>query len=87
MKKLLLLASFAVFGCSSDDNNELADCENKLWAMVENCAQGQTNCSYIATYGTTAESAGSIITNQSTYLYYTNRGNTSDGSQCWDGTK
>ncbi len=88
MKKLVLLTSlFAIFSCNSDDGNPLTECENKLWAMVENCPEGTGECSYIATYGATQATAGSIVTNESTYQYYTSRGNTNDGSQCWDGTK
>ena len=88
MKKIfLLLPLLAAISCTSDDGNTQTECENKLWAMVENCPQGGGECSYIATYGATQATAGSIVTNESTYQYYTSRGNANDGSQCWDGTK
>ncbi len=86
-KHLLILALFTLISCNSDDNAKLTECENKVWGMVENCAGTVSGCTYVATYGATQATSGSIITNQSTYLYYTSRGNATDGSQCWDGTK
>ena len=88
MKKLLLLSAFILLlSCNSDDGDNTPECENKVWSMVENCAGTTTSCTYVATYGATQATAGSIITNQSTYQYYTSRGDATDGSQCWEGTK
>ena len=87
MKKVLLLLSIILVSCNSDDSNEITECENKVWGMVENCAGTSQACTYLATYGATQATAGSIITDQSTYEYYTLRGSTTDGSQCWEGTK
>lgn len=86
MKKILtLLAIIVLAACNSDDGDKLTDCENRVWGLVENGSGGSTT--YIATYGATQATAGSIITNQSTYNYYTTRGNVTDGSLCWEGTK
>ncbi len=88
MKKLLLAGIVIVMAaCNSDDSDQLTECTNTLWGIVENCSPDNTNCTYIATYGETQETAGSIITNQATYEYYTSLGNTFDGSICWDGTR
>ncbi|HEU0137655.1 MAG TPA: hypothetical protein VFQ50_10220 [Flavobacterium sp.] len=87
MKKLLLLGiAAAIFSCNSDDEDR-EECTNRVWGMVENCNEDETECSYVATFGETQGGSGSIITNLATYEYYTGRGNTTDGSVCWEGTK
>lgn len=81
MKKILSIIAIAlVFACQSNDDKE-EGCENRLWNLVQN---GEN---YLATYGPTEASAGTISVNQQTYDYYTGLGNVTDGSLCWEGTK
>lgn len=88
MKKIMIAGLVMIMtACNSDDGEPLTECPNTVWGMVENCSPDNTSCTYIATYGESEETAGSIITNQATYDFYTALGNTSDGSICWDGTK
>ena len=82
MKKILLFCAATIaFSCSTSDDDEKNTCENKVWNITQN---GDT---YLATYGTTQASAGTITVNETTYEYYTALGNVNDGSLCWQGTK
>lgn len=87
MKKLLFFGiASTLLGCTSDTSeNEV--CTNKVWAMVQNCNPENTSCNYMATYGETQATAGSIQVNLATYNFYSAQGNTSNGSICWNGTK
>jgi hypothetical protein len=81
MKKILLLGIFtAFFSCSSDDEGK-EDCKYKLWNLTET----------LATYGETAESAGTVVINQETYDFYMeqvdNNSTVTNGTICWEGTK
>ena len=90
MKKLLLLVLLSIFtACQDDDNNGEVACDVKLWQLSKNCnpIDSDQNCVYTATFGETAETSGSITVDESTYNFYTAKGATNDGSQCWDGTK
>lgn len=87
MKKLILIGlAIAATACNSDDQDR-EECTTRVWGMTENCSTDGTDCVYVATYGETEEGAGSLITTQSTYNYYTALGNTNNGTVCWDGTK
>lgn len=87
MKNVLYMAlALTVMACNSDDEDREV-CVNRVWSIDENCPEGDTECVYIATFGETAATAGSVITNEATYDYYTALGNTTDGSVCWEGTK
>jgi len=88
MKKLLYpMGFFAIMACS-DDDEQPQTCDNKLWNLSELCNPGSTeNCTYLATYGESEATAGTVEVDQSTYNYYTALGNTDDGSLCWEGTQ
>lgn len=87
MRKIafVLLILVGVFGCS-ENNDAQQVCTNKLWSLDRTCSPpNSTNCVYFATFGETQQDAGTIQIEQVTYDYYLEKGNTSNGSICWDG--
>ena len=89
MKKIAaLLCLSLLFSCENDKEGEQV-CTNKLWNLTETCddTQDPAVCNWLATYGQTQASAHTITVNEATYDYYNGKGNVTDGSICWEGTK
>ena len=89
MKIILLFAALAMLGsCTENGKDTKIPCDKKLWQLVKNCNPvDTTDCSYMATYGESAITAGTISVNKKTFNFYNARGNANDGSICWQGTK
>lgn len=86
MKKIVLFVGLFLIVACSESNEAQQICTNRLWNLSKTCQPGNaTDCVYFATFGATAQAAGTIQISAETFEFYSALGNTSDGSICWDG--
>ena len=89
MKKIAAIVVLFLSLACDDENVSEQDCDSRLWQLSMFCdtTQNPQVCVYVATFGETEATSGNAQVSEATYNFYVEKGNTNDGSICWEGTQ